>query len=957
MAKDYDANMLFTKLFMLILQVHLSTCDVRMFVSPQGSDKNSGLSTGAPVQTINQAITNVQQSQYINATAYIELMPGYHDLDRTLYIRRNNTIIRSYKRQQVHVTGGRRIPSANIKPVTDKAIFSRLPVKARSHVRVVDLRDLNITNFGKMEKYGTGGRRSSPLEVFYNGQPLHLARWPNEGYLDMVSFPDGKSGLRFQYNSTVPRSWHNESDPWTYGYWFAGWTDGAVKVKSMDAATGIVTLAEKPPHGFRVTGQWQDFLQGKPGGDGGYFRFINILSELDEPGEYYMDRDSGKLYMWVPSHDGSVNSSDIIYISMIDDCIIIQPPTENVHLEDFTLEACRRSAVFANSVQKVKLYKMEIRNTGNIGLRFYGDTRDFQLTQCYIHDTCGGIYITGGDRHSLESSGNVIQNNEFAKYDRVGSVVNDAISVSGDGFIIKNNHIHNGQTGAINFLGNDNIIKSNLVHHVCMNTSSCNAMHIYFDWTFRGNTIENNIVHDVVKLVPGGGNKAVYLDIQISGMNIKNNVFYNNDIHVQIGGGRYNEVINNIMYNATYSSIYVDSRGTSHSSDKVLYDRLHAMPYNNSVWNLRYPHLAEIDKHNASLPEGNQISKNIIYAAPNTHYIKFGLASFLKANLSAYFNMTHTGFSSGRVDHVSVEKGDLRVTCRASEWANNINFRQVPSPNAVGPLSSPVGPTYLNRGRIHLVNSTHPSACPTLPPPKEKPVVSFIPDGSPGNHVYPVGKSGCWLNVTKCKNHTASVGTYRDMYGERYRYAADNETMCFLRALEQWKFCGSHKDETVVAIFGPTGNATIGGEGCVAAWYGCPKHGGPADGHLNTTNGRYFHDGSQRTPGQEGCLRRSLDIWRWCGASSNYPVTSIYLPTGAKRTAGGGCWIALEKCPAHTRTPRFFYDISGATYYQTDSSEFACLHRAEYYWHHCGSNPKYPVTATYRPTTASKTYP
>jgi hypothetical protein len=43
------------------------------------------------------------------------------------------------------------------------------------------------------------------------------------------------------------------------------------------------------------------------------------------------------------------------------------------------------------------------------------------------------------------------------------------------------------------------------------------------------------------------------------------------------------------------------------------------------------------------------------------------------------------------------------------------------------------------------------------------------------------------------------------MYGERYRHAAANESMCFQRALEQWQFCGSHKREPVVAIYGPTG--------------------------------------------------------------------------------------------------------------------------------------------------------
>jgi hypothetical protein len=34
-----------------------------------------------------------------------------------------------------------------------------------------------------------------------------------------------------------------------------------------------------------------------------------------------MDRDSGKLYFWLPNKDGNVKETDIIYIPMINDCI------------------------------------------------------------------------------------------------------------------------------------------------------------------------------------------------------------------------------------------------------------------------------------------------------------------------------------------------------------------------------------------------------------------------------------------------------------------------------------------------------------------------------------------------------------------------------------------------------------------------------------------------------------
>ena len=63
----------------------------------------------------------------------------------------------------------------------------------------------------------------------------------------------------------------------------------------------------------------------------------------------------------------------------------------------------------------------------------------------------------------------------------------------------------------------------------------------------------------------------------------------------------------------------------------------------------------------------------------------------------------------------------------------------------------------------------------------------------------------CWLSVSKCTGDPKGVGTYRDMWGENHQHAADNETMCFRRAVSEWKYCGSHSGEQVMAVYGPTG--------------------------------------------------------------------------------------------------------------------------------------------------------
>ncbi|XP_045203138.2 uncharacterized protein LOC123556462 [Mercenaria mercenaria] len=946
-----------TEILCVFIFLHSSTAsDVHLYVSPQGSDQNHGDSPATAARTLHKAMRLADKVPDHNSVVYIELMQGYHDLNHTLVVNRDNVVIRAYNDQEVHVTGGQRVPSTLFKTVTDHAILSRLPAKSHAHVRVAHLPNVGITDYGHMGTYGGWRHDPMPIEVFYNGKPLRFAQWPNEGFINIVEVPDGKDGLRFRYKSSVPQTWHNETAPWVYGYWYWSWCDKSVKVKSLDASSQTVTLVEKTNFGLR-TGHWNDPAAGYSK-QGGYFRFVNVFSALDQPGEYYMDQEHGNLYVWLPNDDGNAKVSDIIYVSMVTHCIQIKRGVRQVTLEGFTLEACRGYGIFGPNVHNIRVTKMEIKNTGAVAVRFNSDSRDCTVSRCLIHDTNGGVFMEGGSRKTLQSSGHTIENNEIFQYSRVGAVGNYAISTYGVGHVIRYNHIYFGQWSAVWYSGNDILMEYNLLHHNCVNASDCGAFHTGRDWTTRGNIIRYNIVHHTLRLVPGADVRGVMLDDQSSSTRITNNVFYNNDVHANIGGGRYNVIANNVMYNATSFSIQVDHRGTKHTNDQDLIRRLHAVPYNSSLWTLRYPELKYLNLQNASIPEGNQIVKNLVFNTQHKQYVHRYNNNF---NKPRFFNISETGYSLGRPDHYNIENGDYRVKCYAAEWANSVNFEQVPSPNDVGPRVT-VGPTYLHRGLSHLVNLTKSSdVCTTHAPVTDTLVPAYLPDGSRTNDLYNVSKQGCWLSIAGCTDHPNAIGTYRDSWGEQHAHAADNETMCFHRAVSQWNYCGSHKNEQVAAIYGPSGATRLVGDGCYMAMYGCPKHGGPADGHILHT-GKIYRDiyaeqHQNATHDEEKCLSRAIAQWTYCGSPRNHPVTSIYRPTGAVRTAGAGCWIHVQHCPKVPDTKPMFYDSWGEANYQTDGLEYACLHQAEYYWTSCGSDFRYPVTAFYRPSTVSKSFP
>ncbi|KAK3585348.1 hypothetical protein CHS0354_004618 [Potamilus streckersoni] len=84
-------------------------------------------------------------------------------------------------------TGGKRLPGNLFKNVTDANILHRLSPHAKQHIKVIHLPDAGITNYGKINEYGFYTMRAAPLEIFWNGEPTRLARYPNQvAYLNEI---------------------------------------------------------------------------------------------------------------------------------------------------------------------------------------------------------------------------------------------------------------------------------------------------------------------------------------------------------------------------------------------------------------------------------------------------------------------------------------------------------------------------------------------------------------------------------------------------------------------------------------------------------------------------------------------------------------------------------------------------------------------------------------------------
>ncbi|CAG2228782.1 unnamed protein product [Mytilus edulis] len=583
---------------------------VHIYVSCSGLDSNEGSSSESALQTVEHALSLLNNPENDNKNIVIQLMCGscgeicFFDLHATLVIKNTQDrklTITANENDDIRITGGKEIPWSKFRSV-DKS--DRIQIDSLPNILKVSFSEIGIDNLGKISTVGYYTKNEKWLEVFENEQPLTLARYPNQHYIN-ISVP-GTDGKSFTYESNRPRLWQNEGEIWCHGFWYWSWADKSYKVDEMDASKNWLSFSDKVQYGLKK-GYYNASNPTAAGyhKQAGYFRFMNVLYELDQPGEYYVDRNSSVLYIW-PLKNSAYTADDVIQVSIINTCIEISANSKNIELNGFTIEACRKFGVKAEKVEDIVFTRMKIQNTGSYGIVASGN--GVKISKCVIRNNDGGIDIRGGDRRTLTSSGHEIVDNSITDFGRIGYVGSDGINVVAVGVVVRRNIICRGSYTGIHWAGNDNIFENNMVCDTCLYASDCGGFMTGREMTWCGNVIRRNYITGIQLRVPGAHTRGVMLDDQYSCILIEQNVFYNNTVHCNIGGGRDNIVRRNIFYNALRYSMDVDARGAGGKSNTPrIIQLLKRMPYQSNTWKAKYPKLALIDANDPSEvgnPEG-----------------------------------------------------------------------------------------------------------------------------------------------------------------------------------------------------------------------------------------------------------------------------------------------------------------------------------------------------------------
>ncbi len=535
---------------------------VVLYVAPDGSDAAPGTAE-QPFATLERARDALrelkQEGRFAQGGATVVIRGGHYQVSQTFALTAEDSGEASAPIRYWAADGETPVFSGGIRvegfaPVTGEAILARLPEEARGKVMQAGLAQFGIGELKPLRlggfNSGLGFKTHPVMELFFDGKPMPLSRWPNEEFVRVadVVVKDGhtahgregsKTG-RLLYEGDRPARWKDEHAVLLYGYWFWDWADSYERVASIDTEKREFVL-EEPYCGY-------GYRAGAP------YYAINVLSEIDMPGEWYLDRPNRILYFYPPSD----LSQAAVELSVSDFPFV---RTDNVSYTSFkglVWELGGVNAVEIRGGSNCLVAGCIVRRCGGDGIVVAGGN-SHTLLGCDVYSLGrGGLVVSGGDRKTLTPGNHLIENCDVHELSRIDHTYTPAVLLNGVGNRVARNRLHDIPSSAMRIEGNDHVIELNEIYRVVRESDDQGGADMFGNATYRGNVFRYNYWHHIgnqtnPQEAPACGQAGIRLDDAISGTRIYGNIFYRASAGklgfggVQIHGGKDNLVDNNVF--------------------------------------------------------------------------------------------------------------------------------------------------------------------------------------------------------------------------------------------------------------------------------------------------------------------------------------------------------------------------------------------------------------------------
>jgi len=626
-----------------------------LYVAPGGDDAAAG-SIDAPLATLEGArdrIRLLKSDSGLPEGMTVLLREGEYSRSASFTLGKADSgtadhpiVYRSYPGETATLTGGRELPRDDFVTVTDAAVTDRIvEASARDKVLEIDLKAHGLTDYGQLSRHGywmaNDVSTTPPMELFIDGQGMTLARWPNAAATtptvqmgDIIDpGPTRKDadlqdrGGTFSYSYDRPKHWTGAEDVWLDGIFGYSWEWSYNKIDRIDTDAKTITLRYGEMSGI-MKSWFPDFHFAQ-----------NLLEELDAPGEYYIDRDAGKLYL-IPNA-AFASGAGAVTVTTLDEPMIRTDDASYITIDDVVMEYGRATAAVILGGSNISISHADIRNFTDGGVlinspgRYTYDGipinrggRDHAVTDSKITHVGGvGVVLQGGDKTTLEPGRNRVENSEIADFAYYHKAYNPGVMFDGVGNVARNNKIHDAPHPGIIVHGNDHLFERNEVYDVCKLFNDLGAVYMNSGMTpqQRGHVFRENYFHDIG--VGMAGVEGIYADNFTWDLTIEKNIFVDmGNAAIKSGSADYINATNNIFVDAfapydNYEQWMGDQEGNVVDRDympawkKVFEDN---DDFVGSPYLEKYPELAHFFEDDHYYPDHSTFAKNVVWNPDRT---------------------------------------------------------------------------------------------------------------------------------------------------------------------------------------------------------------------------------------------------------------------------------------------------------------------------------------------------
>jgi parallel beta-helix repeat protein len=517
------------------------------YVSPNGNDKWSGKlaqpnnnKTDGPFATLERAKTAIRQLKTANGETLEQPI--------TIFLREGNYFLNT------PITFTPEDSGTEDYPITYQAYEDEKPVISGG-MRIASNWSSETLNGRKVlttKVSEVAARKLFFRQLWVDGERRFRARSPKNGYLRIASVPNaskswGVGQNSFIYNAGDLKNWSTIDQAEVVI--LQRWLESRLPVQRVDESQRRIYFTKNSAIRIEPT---------DPKNMGSSYYYIeNVLELLDSPGEWFLDRRTGKLY-YMPVAGENLAEAEVIVPRL--KSLMVLDGAEYLNFEglifahadwyytsDMKVSGASKAAYVPGAIigRKIRYCNWEnctFTHMSNFGIEFTDGSNNCTVDDCEFSDLgAGGVKIAHFDSKTQ------VPNSDPYKID------------------ILNSHIYNGGLifhGAYaieSFRSSENQIARNHIHHFYSGGILCG----WHDWKatkIEKNTIESNYIHDLGSVLEDGNvflndKGAIHTLGHQSGTQLVSNVIHNIETFNFGGWGIYLDndssfilVENNLVY-------------------------------------------------------------------------------------------------------------------------------------------------------------------------------------------------------------------------------------------------------------------------------------------------------------------------------------------------------------------------------------------------------------------------